>query len=249
MLYFISGQIVGFTTKYRGTISVLVSKLTREKGNKMRQAKRVWILGWLCLAHAAVADPAISVQALLPDRVMLYIDGQSRLLQQGETSPEGVTLIRSDSESALLEVGGEQYIYRLGQVLSNVAPAPVEQRTLRIVQDSDGSYRTPGWINGYPVNLLVDTGASLIAFNSQEAERLGVDYRQAPKAQAETAGGLVVAYEVRLDSVKAGDLELSNIPAMVLEGAYPSEVLLGMSFLRGLEMEHLGRVLELRQKR
>ena len=37
-------------------------------------------------------------------------------------------------------------------------------------------YLTPGSINGFSVDFLVDTGASAIALNAPTAKRLGIDY-------------------------------------------------------------------------
>ncbi len=63
-----------------------------------------------------------------------------------------------------------------------------------------------------------------------------------------TASGLSPAYHVKLDSVRIGDIELRNIQATVLEGAFPQEVLLGMSFLSQLELERKGNLVTLRKQ-
>ena len=63
-----------------------------------------------------------------------------------------------------------------------------------------------------------------------------------------TASGLARAWVVNLKRVKVGEIELTNIRAAVLEGNFPTEVLLGMSFLGRLDMSREGGVLELRKK-
>ena len=47
----------------------------------------------------------------------------------------------------------------------------------RIFPTANGMYRVGGSINGFPVDFLVDTGATLIAMNRNEARRLGINFR------------------------------------------------------------------------
>ena len=106
-----------------------------------------------------------------------------------------------------------------------------------------------GYIDGYAVNFLVDTGASTIAMNYKQAKRLGIDYlAKGRKNMAETASGIVTAYSVSLDRVSVGGIDLYNVEAMVLEGEQPSSILLGMSFLGQLDMQYEGEALILKQK-
>ncbi|WP_410966326.1 TIGR02281 family clan AA aspartic protease, partial [Salmonella sp. SAL4449] len=79
---------------------------------------------------------------------------------------------------------------------------------------------------------LVDTGATSIAMNENEARRLGIDYRVDGKPMvASTASGTSRGWRVTLDRVKIGGIELLGVEAAVIEGGYPTEALLGMSFL------------------
>jgi len=48
--------------------------------------------------------------------------------------------------------------------------------------------------------------------------------------------------------VRVGEIELENVPAVVLEGDLPRQVLLGMSFLRRVDMEKKGGLLLLHSK-
>jgi aspartyl protease family protein len=63
-----------------------------------------------------------------------------------------------------------------------------------------------------------------------------------------TASGVERAWAVRLDTVRVGEIELRNIPAMVLDGAQPETILLGMSFLGKLQISNEGQLMTLRQK-
>lgn len=46
-----------------------------------------------------------------------------------------------------------------------------------------------------------------------------------------TASGTEKAWRVYLNSVKLGSIEVLGVDAMVLDGEFPRDVLLGMSFL------------------
>jgi aspartyl protease family protein len=63
-----------------------------------------------------------------------------------------------------------------------------------------------------------------------------------------TASSVTQAFSVKLERVKVGDIELRNVDAVVLDGSMPREVLLGMSFLRRLDLQNQGDHLSLRKK-
>ncbi|OQX44971.1 MAG: aspartyl protease, partial [Candidatus Sedimenticola endophacoides] len=110
-------------------------------------------------------------------------------------------------------------------------------------------YHTVGSINGRLSDMLVDTGASAVAMSEVEARRLGVGYRVTGEPIAvNTASGVSQGYAVTLDRVRVGEIELVNVPAIVIQGSSPQQVLLGMSFLGRVEMRHQGSVLLLREK-
>ena len=58
-------------------------------------------LAALLLAGSGTASalPDIQVQGLMPGRAVLTIDGSMQILREGETSPEGITIIAADSQS------------------------------------------------------------------------------------------------------------------------------------------------------
>ena len=101
-------------------------------------------------------------------------------------------------------------------------------------------------INGIPVTMLVDTGASTIAMNTAMAQRLGVAFRHVgTKMRVSTANGSAVAWKVKLKSVKVGEVERFNVDAAVIEGAATQEILLGMSFLSTVKMKEENNLLTL----
>jgi aspartyl protease family protein len=107
-----------------------------------------------------------------------------------------------------------------------------------------GHYVADGEINGTRVTFLVDTGATQIALPLVLARRLNVPLGGA--VQVQTAAGPALGYQVRLNSVRLGSIEMRDIGALATEGLDADTVLLGMNFLRRLEMIQRGDQLILR---
>lgn len=198
-----------------------------------------------------MAASKIELFALFEHKAILKIDGTRRLLAVGQTSPEGVKLIATDTaeETAQIELDGRREVLALGVVASAGFAEPKDIESITLWADSGGFFRADGQINGRAVKFLVDTGANTIALNSRTAERIGLDYRRHGRpAFASTAGGVVRVYTVKLESVAVGGILLHNLDAGVIEGDHPTEVLLGMSFLGKLDMTRDGDRLELRKR-
>ena len=190
-------------------------------------------------AGRAVQD--LHVVALFKDRVVVVIDGVRHLLKVGETSPEGVTAVAADSAGAVFEYQGRVLERRLDGRARAAAPAPPAAQEHHIYRDPRGMYRTVGSINGLTVDFLVDTGASAIAMNAAQARRLGIDYLvEGNSTFVTTASDVIRAYKVSLEVVRVGAIERRNVEALVMEGAQPDEVLLGMSFMGQLEISNQG---------
>lgn len=218
-----------------------------------RNKPRGWALAalWLALAASPAAGqgPEIRLHALFENKAILVIDGERRVLAAGETSPEGVRLLATDTaaEEASIEVGGRRETLALGVVAASFAPA--ERPSVTLWAGTGGHFYADGAINGRGVRFLVDTGATTIAISGDEARRLGIDFRASGQpGYANTAGGVVRAWSVTLNRVEVGPIVLYNVPAGVIEGPFPREALLGMSFLGRLDMKREGSRLELTQR-
>lgn len=121
-----------------------------------------------------------------------------------------------------------------------------------IVADPRGHFFTMGSINGAPVRMMIDTGASSINLSSEEAWRIGLSYQQGKPIKLFTANGVIPGYRVMLDKVEVGNITLHQVEASVAEtgpGVEQSQVvLLGMSFLNRVEMKREGSTLTLTHK-
>ena len=195
----------------------------------------------------AAAIEQIVVLAVTQGQAIVRIDGARRVLAEGETSPEGARLVAADSAGIVLEIDGVRGHYPLRAVLTPITPQRRRQ-TQTLWADREGFFFGDGAINGAPVRFLVDTGANTVALSSRDAQRLGIDYRGGQRGAATTANGPVPMYSVFLHTVRLGGITLNNVRAGVVEGNYPDVPLLGMSFLKGLEMRRDGNRMELIRK-
>ena len=192
-------------------------------------------------------DLQILVMGLYRDHAVLEINQQQHFLSVGQRTPEGVTLISANSNQAILDIAGRQGVFELNNRVGAMYSAPVEMPVVSI-WPTNGMYLTSGSVNGYTVDFMVDTGASVIAINGETAKRLGLDYLNANQIGVRTASGVELAYSIELESVQLGDISLENVAAVVIDGPEPQRALLGMSFLNECDMERKGERLDLRQK-
>lgn len=112
-------------------------------------------------------------------------------------------------------------------------------------QNRSGHYVASGRINGKTVTFLLDTGATYVAVSDELATDLGL--RKGAYITSQTANGSVTARQTMLSEVSLGEIRLHNIRATILPGLPDDEVLLGMSFLKQLELAQRGKRLLLRQ--
>ena len=108
----------------------------------------------------------------------------------------------------------------------------------------DGHYYADGEINGRPVKFLLDTGATQIALSPALANVLGLSLGRPVTLQ--TAAGPATGYPTRLSRVRLGAIEMQDLGAVVSEGMTQESVLLGMNFLKRLDIIQRGDQLTLR---
>ncbi|MES9955919.1 MAG: TIGR02281 family clan AA aspartic protease [Sedimenticola sp.] len=109
-----------------------------------------------------------------------------------------------------------------------------------------GHYVASGRINGTPVVFLLDTGATDVAIPQVLAERIGL--KRGHAFTSRTANGNVMAWRTVLDRVTLGSISAEGVRASILPTLLgDDEVLLGMSFLKKLELIQRDGSLTLRQ--
>jgi aspartyl protease family protein len=193
---------------------------------------------------STLADtPRIQVEALFTGAAVLQIDGQRKTLRVGE-SYGGVKLLAARSQTCTLEIDGVQTVLGISRRIGSNFEQPKEQ-VVTIQRDAKLQYQTNATINGRSIQVLVDTGANVVAMSSAHAQTLGLDYSAGIPSKVETASGMVNAHLVNLASVSVGGIQVRNVRATVVEGNFPMTILLGMTYLEHVKMEENNGVLSL----
>lgn len=107
-----------------------------------------------------------------------------------------------------------------------------------------GHYLAPGLINGQPVNFLLDTGATHVSVPAGIAEELGLT--KGRRSQVSTANGVISVYQTELSTVQLGGIQLQQVRASINPYMPDEVVLLGMSFMKHLDMTQRDGVLTLK---
>jgi len=118
---------------------------------------------------------------------------------------------------------------------------------VRLASNRGGHYVATGSINGREVKLMLDTGATTVAVSAELAEQL--DLTRGMEIELSTANGMSRGYLTTLREVRLGEIVLRDVQATIAPGMDGEEVLLGMSFLKDLELIQRGREMTLRQIR
>jgi aspartyl protease family protein len=100
----------------------------------------------------------------------------------------------------------------------------------------DGHYYARAEVNGRPIDVMVDTGASMVALTYEDAERAGLSLRPSDfTSRVSTANGIAAVAPVMLDRITIGRITVRNVRAAVCERGKLAKTLLGMSFLSRLD--------------
>lgn len=130
---------------------------------------------------------------------------------------------------------------------SRTASNPKSPGIVALSADRGGHFEVSALINGKHVNLMADTGASLVALSYAEAKRLGLNPEKLPfNGISMTANGQAKIKITKLDTVKVGGILLRDVKVAIAEPGKLSTNLLGMSFIGRLsKFELKGRQLVL----
>ncbi len=188
------------------------------------------------LCAGAAAAQSVSMGGSLGSNALLVIDGKPRNVAVGATV-EGVRLVSVTSNEAVVEVKGKRVALRLGDAQVNLGGRQSDGGGRQIVlsAESGGHFFSSGTINGKTVRFLVDTGATNVSMSQEDADRIGLDYKNGPRGLTRTANGVIPVYGTNLTSVRVGDVVVYNVDATIVPGQM-SHVLLGNSFLTRFQM-------------
>ena len=202
------------------------------------------LLSMLAAFPAAHAH-SVALAGMLGSKALLVVNGTApKTVASGDTH-EGVKVISTSNDHAVIEQSGKRFTLRLGD-------APVHMGAARrsgmsggmgggrgnkiiLTAGSGGHFMTAGQINGRAVQFMVDTGATTVAIGALDAERAGLNFKSGQPVMMSTANGMTQGYKIKLDSVRVGDVEVLDVDAVVTPQAMPF-MLLGNSFLTRFQM-------------
>ena len=207
----------------------------------MRVAAAPYALVLMLAAFPVAHAQSVALAGMLGSKALLVVNGTApKTVAAGDTH-EGVKVISTSSDQAVIEQSGKRFTLRLGD-------APVHMGTgksgstsagrgnkIILTAGSGGHFMTAGQINGRAVQFMVDTGATTVAMGALDAERAGLNYKSGQPVMMSTANGMTQGYKIKLDSVRVGDVEVFDVDAVVTPQAMPF-MLLGNSFLTRFQM-------------
>lgn len=120
----------------------------------------------------------------------------------------------------------------LGELNPSAARIDNSSGQIVIHLSRDGHFYINLEVNEVSMRFMIDTGASDVVLNLDEAKRIGIDTKKLVfNKPYQTANGTSWGAYVKLKRVKIGNLEFSDVSASV-NGSQMGTSLLGMSFLR-----------------
>jgi aspartyl protease family protein len=231
---------------------LLVSAQPRQGGHRGRTgaAGSAAVALCICAFSSGSLAQGVTLAGSMGNKALLVIDGRPHTLAPGQ-SAAGVTLLQFADGQALVQRGGSTASLQLGAAparLSGTPNAPTGAQEIVLPVGLGGHFTAAGAINGRAVQFMVDTGATVVAISQTEAERIGLAWRDAPRAVTQTANGAVPVHRVSLNAVRLGEVEVNNVEAIVMPAQMPY-VLLGNSYLGRFQMRRDNDQLRLERRR
>ena len=140
--------------------------------------------------------------------------------------------------------------YRWDQATTNPNQSPTaralsaDRYEIVLQRNRHGHYVANGTINGVNVTFFLDTGATDISIPGHIADKLKL--KAGYKRTYQTANGDIENYTTTLKSISIGAIKRNNIRASINPNAQYDEILLGMSFLKTVELIQRGDTLTIR---
>ncbi len=132
---------------------------------------------------------------------------------------------------------GSLYVALQGAALADVVANPSSAstnrstQTTRILRAGDGHYYANTLINGVPLRMIVDTGATKLALSRSDAAKVGyVLHNSDFNAAGESVTGSIRMAFLNIPRLRIGTIELKNVQAVVFDSNV-SPSLLGMNVL------------------
>lgn len=140
-------------------------------------------------------------------------------------------------------VAGYQYRYELQDIANRVTAGLVPGSPLSITDASGGTtvmleklpnghFEAEAEVNGRPVRMMIDTGATTTVLTIRDAAAAGIDTSTLSyQVPVSTANGQALAARVVLGDIGVGAISRRNVPALVASDGMLDQSLLGMNFI------------------
>ncbi len=203
----------------------------------MRRALSAAAMLALACGQTPARAQSVSLVGCIGTQALLVIDGGAPQAMRPGEEARGVRVVSVGDGSAVVNVGRHTQELHLGANPVALGTPPGAPTVLNA--QPNGQFVVDARINGHTVRMMVDTGATLVALDREQARALGLSLEGATATAVRTANGVVRALRLNLQSVRVGTVEQHNVQAVVQDAPLPI-ALLGMSFLRGLDLRHQG---------
>lgn len=204
--------------------------------------------GALWGAALGAGAQSVALSGVLGKSALLVVDGGAPKAVAVGDAHQGVRVVSVQGDAAVVEIKGQRSALRVGDMPVSVGRATSVASSNRIVlfMGEGGHFFAQGRINGQAVRFVVDTGATAVTLGLAEAQRLGLHLDKGRPVRMSTANGQVQAWQLKLDSVRIGDVEVFEVDAIV--GPNLPIVLLGNSFLNRFSMNRSSDTLVLERR-
>jgi len=203
------------------------------------------LLVLLTIQSVFAADTIVLKGLFGKKSALVTIDGNDHVLKIGKQK-EGVTLLAIEGQEAIINANNQKQRISLSKQVALNYKKPTK-KVVRLSSQKGGHYWAAAQINGRTVDVIVDTGATTISMGVSIAKDLGISYENGRRIRMSTANGVTEGRQVTLKKVSIGEITQYNVDATVsLSDALPI-ILLGNSFLSGVDMRTENGVLILEQ--
>jgi aspartyl protease family protein len=200
------------------------------------------IVAWMMGSDTVAGfDPAVMIPAVAMMLMATALLGGVMQDWRGKLG-DGLKAIAGWMAILVLVLGGYAYRFEFASVGNRIVGTIIPGLTLfgsggevTVSRGTDTHFAMTMQINGQPMRIMFDTGASSIVLKADDAARLGIKLTEADyTVTVRTANGTTRAAPITLRSVQIGGIREDNVRAMVAQPGQLFDNLLGMTFLERL---------------
>jgi aspartyl protease family protein len=207
----------------------------------------LFMIAAYALSNWSIAQ-SVALSGVLGSKALLVVNGSApKAVAVGE-SHLGVKVLSVAGEQAVLDIKGQRSTVRIGDAPVSIGAQKDSSSSNKIILPlgQGGHFFTQGTINGKAMQFMVDTGATTVALGESDAKRMGINYLKGRPIRMGTANGTAQGWQVKLNSLRIGDVEVYEVDAIV--GPDMPFALLGNSFLSRFSMNRTSDLMVLERR-